>query len=315
MEIWKEYEKAQSRLFGFINAKQVILWGYEYNAYFLEHVFRRANKSIEYIVDDGGVNPRIPITRSCELIDLSTDKYAVIITGDYNAELEQYLQERGFYKNTHYIYAKDVFLKSGEDEQIISYFGYLESFYRVDIIARKSVECMEKPAEDCLMYSPGIGYGLADVLDQFEIYDEDAVFDFGCGKGGALILFEKYGFKKYGGVEYDRQIYSVLNENFNILGLNKSRLINGDATRITTELDEYNYFFMYNPFMGETFSKVIKNIEMSWMRDKRKIILIYSGPYCHDEVVKNNYFVLTKKIHTDYSVRNVNIYVISEGKL
>lgn len=314
MEIWKEYEKAKSVLFDFVNAKQVVLWGYEYNAYFLEHVFRRHNKNIEHIVDDGKVNPRIPITRSCELIDLSTDKYAVIITGEHSDAIEAYLQEKGFIPNVHYIYAKDVFLKPGREQYNVSYFGYLESYYTVDITERKLPECMEKPTEDCLMYSPGIGYGLADVLDQFQISAKDAVFDFGCGKGGALVLFEKWGFKRYGGVEYDRQLYSVLNENFDKLGLDKSRLINNDATELTSSLDEYNYFFMYNPFQGETFTKVINNIEMSWKRNKRKIVLIYAGPYCHEDVIKNNYFVFTKKIYTDYSVRNVHVYVIPEEK-
>ncbi len=314
MEIWKQFENAKALLFDFINAKQVILWGYEYNAYFIEHMFKISNKNIEYIVEDGNVNPRIPITRSCELTDLSPNKHAVILTGDYSMEVEQFLQKNGFQKNEHYIYAKDLFLKSGDEKRNISYFGYLESYYHVDITERKMPEQMEKPAEDCFMYSPGIGYALADVMEQFHINGKDAVFDFGCGKGGALILFEKYGFKKYGGVEYDKQLYSVVHKNFDILGLDQSGLINDDAAMLTTELDAYNYFFLYHPFEGETFYQVIKNLQMSWKRNQRKITLLYSGPYCHDLVVKDNCFILTKKVYTDYSVRNVNIYVIPEVK-
>lgn len=312
MNIWDEFENAKLKLFDFVNAKQVILWGYEYNGYFLEHLFKLANKKIEFIVDDGNINPRIQITRSCELVDLSPDKYAVIISGEYDKIIEEFLENKSFKKNKNYIYAKDVFLKSGQEKRNISYFGYLESHYDVDIIDRKPADLMEKPREDCLMYSPGIGYGLVNVLEEICVNSNDSVFDYGCGKGGALILFQKYGFNRYGGVEYDKQLFSVLNKNFDNLGLCKKGLINADATKLTFELDSYNYFFMYNPFIGETFIEVIQNIEASWERNKRKIIFIYSGPYCHEDVIKNGYFVLTKKIYTDYSVRNVNIYTISE---
>ena len=316
MELWKDFEEAKNVLFSFINGKQVILWGYDYNAYFLEHLFRLSNKNIEYIVDDGSMNPRLRITRSCELLDFSPDIYAVIITKAYDSLLENYLQHNGFHKNINYVYAKDVFLRQTNEErqsENISYFGYLENRYDIDIIDRKSMELMEVPHEDCLCYAPGIGYGLADVLEQFSFDSEDSVFDFGCGKGGALILFEKYGLKQYGGVEYDKQLYSVLCDNFDKLGLNKALLINGDARLITTELDQYNYFFMYNPFQGETFSQVIYNIEKSWYRNIRRIVLIYSGPYCHNEVIKHGLFKLTKKIYTDYAVRNVNIYMIPDN--
>lgn len=196
MNIWEEFEKAKFTLFDFINAKQVILWGggCEYNAYFLQHLFRISNKKIELIVDDGDVNPRIPIIRSCELIDISPDKYAVIISGDYSEDIEEFLEKKKFKKGKGYIYAKDIFLKSGSEKRKVSYFGYLESHYGLDISERKAAELMEKPREDSLMYSPGIGYGLADVLEEICIHEEDAVFDYDCGKGGSLASFSEVWF-------------------------------------------------------------------------------------------------------------------------
>lgn len=83
-----------------------------------------------------------------------------------------------------------------------------------------------------------------------------------------MLLFQKYGFNRFGGVEYDKQLFEILNQNFDKLGLCKEDLINGDATQLSSELDAYNYFFMYNPFVGNTFSDVIRNLESSWERKR-----------------------------------------------
>lgn len=124
------------------------------------------------------------------------------------------------------------------------------------------------------------------------------------------MLFQKSGVEKLGGVEYDKQLYDILLGNFKKMGIGTEHIINGDAALLENELDGYNYFFMYNPFQGETFCRVIGNLEKSWDRRKRRIIFIYSGPYCHKDVIEHGKFILSKQIYTDYSVRNVNVYTM-----
>lgn len=200
--MWDEFEQLVNEMFGFVNGKKVVLWGYERSGWFIEHLFRRYNKQIEYIVDDS--------------VNMSFDM-------------------------------------------------------------------------------------------------DDAMFDFGCGKGNILPLCIKAGINKFGGVEYDPELYQIACDNFRKVGYDIGGLINGDASLICKELDCYNIFFIANSFVGTTFDKVIKNIQESYDRIKRKIFLIYGGTYCHESVLKYSNFQLSKVIDTDYWVRNVNIYMIPDN--
>ncbi len=315
MEIWKEFDEFVNRMFRFTNGKSIVLWGYGLSGLFIHHLFSRANRKIEYIVDDSSLNPKLSIMRSCEIEDITPETCAVILSGEWNEEIEKFLIERGFKENIHYIYARKYLYTGLKNENVwkdISYYEYLENKFGVDIVERKFVDKMENPKKDALNYSPGMGYPLIDVLDNFIFQPEDAVFDFGCGKGGALLLFQRSGISKIAGVEYDKPLYNILLDNFRKVGVSAENIINGDAALIKNELDEYNYFFMYNPFEGKTFRDVIDNIEESWNRKRRHIIFIYSGPYCHRYVVAHRIFRLSKQIYTDYSVRNVNVYTIEE---
>ena len=99
-------------------------------------------------------------------------------------------------------------------------------------------------------------------------------------------------------------------DNLRKFGYSIDGLIKGDASLIKEELDKYNYFFIQNSFVGKTFDKVIRNIQESYGRKRRKIILIYAGMYCHDNVLRNSNFKLSKTIDTDYWIRQVNIYIL-----
>lgn len=312
MEIWSEFDRLVNKLFSFTNGKKVVLWGYkDMEGYFIQHLFKRKNRLIECIVDDSSMNPKIPILRSIEISHISPKSYAVIIVGEYDEAKTSFLEHLGFVEHINYIYIRKLFYgipQNGVMARKVSYYDYLEYKYRMDIVAQKQAEQMEKPNDDCLRYSCGMGYPLIDVLDNFVFDSNDAVFDYGCGKGEALLLFLKSGIGTVGGVEYDEELYNTMIDNYNKSGIPTTNMIHGDAALIYEELDKYNYFFMYNPFQGSTFERVIKNIEESWQRNRRYITLIYSGPYCHSAVVEDGLFTLSKQIYTDYSVRNVNIY-------
>ncbi len=313
--IWKEFDEFVKSMFLFTNGKSIVLWGYNADGFFIQHLFTRVNRKIEYIVDDGSMNPKIPVMRSVEINNISPAIHSVIIAGMRDDKKEEFLVRRGFREGVHFIYARKCIyehIKGCNLWKNLSYYDYLENKYGVDIVGKKLVEEMEYPQKDALNYSPGLGYPLMDVLDNFIFTEEDAVFDFGCGKGGALILFQKSGVKKWGGVEYDKQLYNVLLQNFEKMGIGTEQIINGDAAAVGSELDGYNYFFMYNPFQGETFCRTVENMEKSWSRKRRRLTFIYSGPYCHTDVVEHGIFRLSKQIYTDYSVRNVNIYTTDE---
>lgn len=314
--MWEEFDEFVNRMFYFTNGKRVVLWGYDLSGLFIHHLFSRTNRKIEYIVDDSSMHPKVSVMRSCEIEDITPKDCVVILSGIQDEDKEKFLADREFKENIHYIYARKYLYLGINSRNLwkdISYYDYLENKYGVDIVERKFVNQMENPKKDALNYSPGMGYPLADVLDNFVFRSGDAVFDFGCGKGGALLMFQRSGISKIAGVEYDKPLYDILLDNFEKMNLSSRNIINGDAALVKNELDGYNYFFMYNPFEGETFKSVIENMEESWKRRKRRVTFIYSGPYCHRYVVEHGMFRLSKQICTDYSVRNVNIYTI-EGQ-
>ena len=307
--MWKKIDKCIQEMFRFTNGKKVILWGYRDSGWFIEHLFKTSNKKIDYIVDDFITDPKTSVYRSMELKDLDSDTHVILLSFMRDKKVDDLLISWGYVEKETYIYLKDIFFENKNLTRKISYQNWLEYEYGMDIVGYKGIEEVERVSNDSLYYSPGIDYALMDVINNFCFDENDAVFDFGCGKGGALLLFERGGIKKLGGVEYDSELYSIACKNFDQVGLEKKFLYHEDAASLTTELDEFNYFFIYNSFQGELFRKMMHNLEESYKRKKRKITFIYSGPYCHHEVVKNNIFKFSKQIYTDYAVKRVNVYI------
>jgi hypothetical protein len=71
-------------------------------------------------------------------------------------------------------------------------------------------------------------------------------------------------------------------------------MIAGDAAEFT-DLDEYSYFYFFNPFPGAVMSAVVGNIGMSLLRKPRRAIIVYFNPEFHDAVVNGSPFVKTRE--------------------
>lgn len=91
-------------------------------------------------------------------------------------------------------------------------------------------------------------------------------------------------------------------------GSNCTVIFNEDATEFTDLLDMYDTFYLYDPFRGETFKKVIKNIEESVRRKDRKVTIVYANPWLHREVEAGGVFKLVKQISTEFFLNIVNVY-------
>lgn len=137
----------------------------------------------------------------------------------------------------------------------------------------------------------------------------DAIFDYGCGKGGPLVSFLDYGFDKVGGVEYDPKLYEVLKENMKHLGIKEeAKLICGDAANVSEELDDFNWFYFYLPFDNSIFEKCINQICKSYERKKRKMRILNITPYSNEIIENTKIFKLTNQFTIDLRQRVVNIY-------
>ena len=143
--------------------------------------------------------------------------------------------------------------------------------------------------------------------------EKDAIFDFGCGKGGALVSFLDYGFRRVGGVEYESGIYKTLTDNFGKLGMDgrtgQIDCIHGDAAQLREELDAYNWFYFFDPFEENIFRHVIDNIEKSVRRKPRQVHIINILPRYHGLITGTGLFVLTNQFDIMSRQRVVSVFV------
>lgn len=142
--------------------------------------------------------------------------------------------------------------------------------------------------------------------------DKDAIFDYGCGKGGAIVSFLDYGFKHAGGVEYEPEIYDILVDNMEKLKLDEDEkvleCIQGNAAEVDKPLDKYNWFYFYEPFDEFIFKDCMKAICKSLKRYKRQIHIISVIPSYNQCIKESGQFYLTNQFTIETRQRVVNVF-------
>ena len=138
------------------------------------------------------------------------------------------------------------------------------------------------------------GIHLEQVLNHLNILPEDAIVDFGAGKGGALVTFAKYPFARITGVELLPELALIAEKNFRILNITNVTMVVSDAAAFT-DLDRYNYFYFYSPFPRSVMAAVIQNIKASLLRAPRAVHLIYCNPEFHDILIQDTPFHKTEE--------------------
>ena len=184
----------------------------------------------------------------------------------------------------------------------MSFIIWMEEKYGCNFLETKRNERYE-----CSEYTPSPYLTIKEIVSSLSLKSDDALFDFGMGKGAALVQFYEYGFRSLGGVERDQELCAIAQDNFDRLKIKDIEICCADAREIV-EIDQYNYFYFYNPFSGSVFQKVIDNIKDSYERKKRKIRIIYINTVCHDMIIDSGIFKIEKQIETKHWYPMVNIY-------
>lgn len=133
------------------------------------------------------------------------------------------------------------------------------------------------------------------VLRDMDIGPEDNIADIGSGKGGVLIAASRFPFKNICGIELSEKLHEIAKRNVSRLGLGNICLINENAADVREPLDDYNYFYFYQPFPIAVFRTVMRNILDSLSRKPRKVYIIYRNPAFHDVITTTGVFKRTKK--------------------
>lgn len=334
LEILEEFRESLDNIMLKAMHSSVLLYGYEsYTGRFIKwYAEYYHNIKIDYLVSTDMGRGRAydqEIFRP-SVIDFNYRdvRLAVVwVTEPMTEELRFFLEDNGYVIEKTYfdfykviygedIYGKnedclDIFRKRKEGERDIQFLEWLEWKYRCNFVTRIHHDFLEVAG------THGEGYGCTTQKEIFPILDhchcipqaDDAIFDFGCGKGGALVSFLDYGFHKVGGVEYEPKIYEVLRENIYRLQLeDRTELLYGDAGELMTELDEYNWFYFYNPFDEVIFKKCAQNIADSYKRNKRKIHIIFFSAKSYACMEETGIFRLTNQFTIDMRQRVVGIF-------
>jgi len=301
-EIWEAFEARLRELFLHCNGKQIAIWGYGHSGRFLEHVFRQRGKQVELRIDaDGKVRD---VERPAILSHLEPESHVVLLTFPPTEDVIDRLERHGFRRGTSYFPVIEFFYGK-EEIRGLNYHDWIEYMVPSMDLWKPEMD-VNASIKEFVEFSRGAEYSLVEVLDNFCFTQEDRIFDYGCGKGSALVLFERAGIA-WGGIEYDSRMYNTCIRNLEALGLPTDSVHHGNAAEFS-EIDSYNYFYMYNPFVGETFRAVIRQLEASWQRKPRVMTLIYSNPFCHASVVAHGIFQWTKTIPADFYIPDVHVY-------
>jgi SAM-dependent methyltransferase len=144
-------------------------------------------------------------------------------------------------------------------------------------------------------------------------YAKDRAFvDLGSGKGRVLLLAQDYGFLSIKGIELSQKLCDISRKNiesFNAKTDLTSRiaLLNIDAT--TYKFDKKDsILFMYNPFNGVVFEKVVQNLKHSLEDYPRKMTIIYMNP-TETDILESNLVFSSIENYTwneDYIIYTIN---------
>ena len=146
------------------------------------------------------------------------------------------------------------------------------------------------------------------VLQTFSISSADTALDIGCGKGGAMITMAHYPFARVDGIEISPELVRVAQRNIRRLRIDNASVHLGDAASFDT-YEQYNFFYMYNPFPKKVMLSVMSRIALSLKKRKRSATLIYKNPI-YDDLVTASGFEKVKEFRHD--VTPYVVYVANE---
>jgi SAM-dependent methyltransferase len=122
-------------------------------------------------------------------------------------------------------------------------------------------------------------------LKDLALKPSDVFVDLGSGKGKALLIAGRLPYKRVIGVEVDDELSQCAKRN---IKLAQSRLRTHQVDIITASVlewplpDETSVVFMYNPFIGQTFRAVARQVFESYDRMPRNLHIVYEYPWEHD---------------------------------
>lgn len=118
-------------------------------------------------------------------------------------------------------------------------------------------------------------YIVLEKLVQLDFLDgEDVVVDYGCGKGRISFFINSQVGCRVIGIDRSEKLLEEANRNLNQYGNCEDIIfINSNAEDFSP--NEANRFYFFNPFSTKIFSRVLRRIEESFLKNPREILIFF----------------------------------------
>lgn len=202
--------------------RRVILYGYGYSERFLEWYAEYYHSiKVDFIITDdwsNGVPYNFPLFRDSlfefNYMDVKDAVVWLAVPGD-DVKIQK-IEKHGYVKNKTYfnffeIVYKNyigmeerenvIFKKKKEGLYGVQFMEWLEYMFDCDFVTAISSSNFKEAKNGCHSYRISTQKEIFPILDKCHCLpqENDAIFDFGCGKGGAMVAFLDYGFSRVGG--------------------------------------------------------------------------------------------------------------------
>jgi hypothetical protein len=155
--------------------------------------------------------------------------------------------------------------------------------------------------------SPSGNKYLTSLLKDLSLTNSDNILDIGCGKGSAILRMTQFKFNSIAGIEIAKQNAEAAEANFEKLGIENVHIFNVDAIKFDG-YNNYNYFYMYNPF-PEIVMQVVISRMLNQITIGKKITIIYNNPVCHKTLLSAGFML--SKVYPDQWGNGINVYTNS----
>lgn len=162
-----------------------------------------------------------------------------------------------------------------------------------DLKTAGRLTALEHFAPDFVHYEPSAWLPMRWAIRQLQPGPGDVFADFGAGKGRVVCEAARHPFSRVIGVEVAHTLTEDAQHN---VDLARSRFKCQNVELVTADAAEWEIpsdmtvAYLYHPFAGDTFQRVIDNIIRSLQRSPRRLRLIYVCPVLEQHVLDTGYF-------------------------
>jgi SAM-dependent methyltransferase len=130
-------------------------------------------------------------------------------------------------------------------------------------------------------------------LTRREVSTDDVFLDIGCGKGRVLCqAATHYPFKSVVGIDFSELMTGLSRENLGRVKRHivaRKHLVHHIDARDFPIPDEATVVYLFNPFVGRTFTELAQRLRQSYHRRPRALRIIYHDPVLLSELEKNKF--------------------------